>query len=110
MRVALGAFRASPIPSLYAVAGDPSLKFRRLKLCMNYYLKIKSLPESPCYDPVNNPPPSKLFEKSKTDPPFGIRILPHFLQADIDPTSIDNQHERTPPPWEHNYIIRTYKR
>ena len=72
---------------------------------MNYYLKIKSPPENPCFDHINNPPSSELLEKSKTVSPFGTRILPHIVEADIDPTSIDSQNELTPPPWEHNNIM-----
>ena len=32
LRIALGAFRTSPVQSLYAEAGEPSLMHRRLKL------------------------------------------------------------------------------
>ena len=45
LRIALGAFRTSPVQSLYAEAGEPSLRHRRLKLSMNYFLKLKSLPD-----------------------------------------------------------------
>ena len=108
LRITLGAFRTSPVQSLYAEAGEPSLKHRRLKLSMNTYIKLKSIPENPCQDLVSSPPPSDLFQRSKTVPPFGTRILPHFEKADIDLTSIDSQYERTPPPWEqHNIIFDT---
>ena len=105
LRIALGAFRTSPVQSLYAEAGEPSLKHRRLKLSMNFYLKLKSIPENPCYDLVSSPPPSGLFQRSNTVTAFGTRILPHIVEADIDPTSIDSQYERTPPPWEQNNIM-----
>ena len=42
LRIALGTFRTSLVQSLYAEAGEPSLRHRRLKLCMNYFLKLKS--------------------------------------------------------------------
>ena len=109
----MGAFGTPPIPSLCAEAVEPSLKHKRLRLAMNFYLKIKSLPVNPCFDPINNLTPSELFEKSKTDPLFGTRILPHIVEADIDPISIDSQYERPPPPpppksppppWEQNNI------
>ena len=105
LRIALGAFRTSPVKSLYAEEGETSLNHRRLKLSMNFYLKSKSIPENPCYDIVSSPPPSDLFQRSKTVPPFGTRILPQIVEADIDPTSIDSQFERTPPPWEQNNIV-----
>ena len=60
---------------------------------MNYFLKIKYLPENPCFDPISNSPPSELFEKSKSDPPFGTRNLSHYLEADVDPTLIDSKYE-----------------
>ena len=91
--------------SLYAEAGEPSLRQRRLKLCMNYFLKLKSLPHNPCHNVINNPPPSELFERTKTIPPFGTRTLPHIEEANIEPNSIDSQYERTPPPWEHSNIM-----
>ena len=40
LRLALGAFRTSPINSLYAEANEPSLNLRRKKLSMQYYLKL----------------------------------------------------------------------
>ena len=98
LRIALGAFRTSPVQSLYAEAGEPSLRHRRLKLSMNYFLKLKSLPDNPCHNVINNPPPSELFERTKTIPPFGTRTLPHIEEANIEPSSIDSQYERTPPP------------
>ena len=50
--IALGAFRTSPAQSLYIEAHEPSLTIRRLKLSLNYVLKLKSLPENPAYSCV----------------------------------------------------------
>ena len=47
LRIALGAFRASPAQSVYVEAHEPSLTSRRLKLSLNYVLKLKSLLENP---------------------------------------------------------------
>ena len=44
LRLALGAFRTSPSESLLAEANEPSLYNRRLKLSMQYALKLKSNP------------------------------------------------------------------
>ena len=41
LRLALGAFRTSPVNSLYAEANEPSLNLRRKKLSLQYYLKLK---------------------------------------------------------------------
>ncbi|GBN56904.1 hypothetical protein AVEN_173675-1 [Araneus ventricosus] len=42
LRLCLGAFRTSPIPSLYAEAFEPSLSSRRDKLSLSYYFRILS--------------------------------------------------------------------
>ena len=102
LRVALGAFHNSSVQSLYVEAGESSVKHRRLKLSMIYHLIFRSLSEDPCYDLVGSLPLSELFEKSKTVPPFGTRILPHIVEADINQTSIHIHGERTPPPWDRN--------
>ena len=101
LRIALGAFRTFSTPSLHAEEEEPLLDYRRLKLSINYFLKIKSLPENPCCGPITNSPPSELFENSKTDPPFGTCILPHIFEVDID----DSQYKAHLPPWEQNNIM-----
>ena len=55
IRIALGAFRTSPIPSLYTEAGETSLEMRRLKLALNYVVKLKSMPDNPAYNSIFNP-------------------------------------------------------
>ena len=100
LRIALGAFRTSPVQSLYAEASEPSLQHRRLKLAMNYYLKLRSLPRNPAYDNVFRAPPSEIFETSKTTPPFGIRVLPHILKAKINQEDIEANNLPDPPPWK----------
>ena len=47
LRIALGAFRTSPAQSLYIEAHEPSLTTRRLKLFLNYVLKLKIFPRKP---------------------------------------------------------------
>lgn len=52
LRLVTGAYRTSPIPSLYAIAHEPSLENRRAFLAMLYRLKISALPWHPCYHVV----------------------------------------------------------
>ena len=65
LRNALGAFRTSPAQRLYIEAHEPSLTTRRLKLSLNYGLKLKSLPENPAYSCVFEPE-NKLFEEPES--------------------------------------------
>jgi hypothetical protein len=42
LRLALGAFRTSPVERLYAEAGEPLLHLRRKKLSLQYATRISS--------------------------------------------------------------------
>ena len=78
LRIARGAFRTSPVTSLYAKAQEMTLKNRRKKLSMNYVLKLKTCPDNPAYSCVFESPNSKHVEKSSLTSPPGLRILPLF--------------------------------
>ena len=47
LRLALGAFRTSPIESLYADPNKPSLYVRREKLSLQYTTKLAASPKNP---------------------------------------------------------------
>lgn len=102
LRICLGAFRTSPKDSLYAEAGEPPLELRRLRLSLNYYLKLKSMPENPAYSCVLDPQFQDKFEKKPTEiPPFGLRMKSHLKSANINTDIIsDYPLQTTTPPWK----------
>ena len=101
LRVALGAFRTSPAQSLYVEAHEPSLTSRRLKLSLNYVLKLKYWPENPAYSCVFEPENIKLFEASESKiPPHGIRILPHLEKYKLDLNLTDDAPSLDIAPWK----------
>ena len=53
--ISVGAFRFSPVESLYVEAHEPPLEIRRQKLVLQYILKLKANPGNPAYDAVFNP-------------------------------------------------------
>ena len=53
LRICLGAFRTSPMQSLYVEANEPSLYLRFDKLSIQYALKLRSNPDNPAYDVFN---------------------------------------------------------
>ena len=53
LRLSLGAFRSSPVESLYVEAHEPPLEIRREKLALQYILKLKANPENPANDVFN---------------------------------------------------------
>ena len=85
LRTCLGAFRTSPVQSLYVKAGETSLSMRLLGLAINYGLKLQSIPENPAYDSVVNLKFLSHFEaQPHITPTLGIRLQPHFQAAGID--------------------------
>ena len=96
----MGAFRTSPVTSLYAEAGEPSLEHRRIKLSLNYSMKLKSLPKNPCHDSVSNSSSPEFFETKKSEPCFGARTRVHFQNSGINTENIDDQHIQKVPPWQ----------
>ncbi|GFR11489.1 putative rna-directed dna polymerase from mobile element jockey-like protein [Trichonephila clavata] len=54
LRLCLGAFRTSPVESLYAEAYEPLLDLRRKYLCLNYFMKIQSMKTNTAYSYLCN--------------------------------------------------------
>ena len=50
LRLSFGAFRSSPVESLYVEAHEPPLEIRREKLALQYILRLKANPGNPAYD------------------------------------------------------------
>ena len=100
LRLVLGAFRTSPSESLLAEANEPSLYNRRLKLSMQYALKLKSNPLNPTYETVFEPQYKTLFEnKPNMIPSFGIRISSEFENLNLDLDNIAEFKVPDVPPW-----------
>ncbi|PJE78782.1 Ribonuclease H [invertebrate metagenome] len=100
LRLALGAFRTTPVQSLYVEANEPSLNDRRKKLTLQYAAQLKSNPKNPAFDLVVNPQYRNIFtQNQKLLPTFGIRISNFLHELNI---SLDNIGEYTVsdvPPW-----------
>ena len=85
LRLALGASRTVPSGSLIAEANEPSLYNRRLKLSMQYALKLKSNPSNPTYETVFERHYKTLLEnKPNMIPSFGIRFSSEFENMNLD--------------------------
>ena len=55
LRLALGAFRTSPVASLYVETDEPSLYSRREKLSMQYATRLPAYPSNPAHE-ITFPP------------------------------------------------------
>ncbi|GFR27935.1 RNA-directed DNA polymerase from mobile element jockey [Trichonephila clavata] len=54
LRLCLGAFRTSPVESLYVEAYEPPLDLWRKYLCLNHYMKIQSMKTNTAYSYLFN--------------------------------------------------------
>nr|KAG5702023.1 hypothetical protein BaRGS_015758 [Batillaria attramentaria] len=100
LRICLGAFRTSPVHSLYAEAGEPSLALRRTRLMLNYVLKLKANPDNPAYNCVFKPDFEDLHDVHKNEPkPLSLRVRPLLQAAGVDINSVDESVFPATPPW-----------
>ena len=65
LRLVLGAFRTSPIDSLYAEAHEAPLQIRSEKLALQYYTKLKSSRSNPAYDCTFDPKYRQYFDQKE---------------------------------------------
>ncbi len=91
--ICLGAYRASPINSLLVETNEYTLTDRRLKLSLQYAVKLYSTPKHPAFCCVFRPRFRDLYadKPSAIKPlgftaikPLGLRIKPHLEAAHID--------------------------
>ena len=116
LRLALGAFRTSPVNSLYAEANEPSLNLRRKKLSLQYYLKLKSNRDNPTYKAVFEPLyKDEFIQKDRIIPPFSLRCEADMNCIDIDLEDVANHKISEVPLWTcksptYNYYLATDKK
>ena len=116
LRLALRAFRTSPVNSLYAEANEPSLNLRRKKLSLQYYLKLKSNPDNPTHQVVFEPlHKDEFIEKEKVIPPFSLRCEADINCIDIDLKNVANHKISEFPLWTsksptYNYFLASDKK
>ena len=101
LRLALGAFRTSPVESLYVEAGELPLEQRRIKLSLQYITKLRSTPSNPAYDCIFRPNyEHKYLKNTKVTAPLGIRMKEHIEGCDIQLHQINDDDVYDIPPWE----------
>ena len=89
LRLALGAFRTSPVQSLYSEAQEPSLYDRRKKLSLQYVTKLASNPNNPVYNDIFISPNKVLFQnKPNFIKPLCLRIEPLLNESSINVKNI----------------------
>ena len=101
LRLAVGAFRTSPVESLYVEAGELPLDQRRIKLSLQYVTKLRASPSNPAFDCVFHPEYElKYARNTKSIPPLGIRIKEHLENCHIPLDEINEDDIYGIPFWE----------
>ena len=89
LRICLGAFRTSPISSLHVEANELPFHLRCIKHSFSFALRVFSDPKNPCYNIINTPRYSNLFNINKhLIPSLGLRIRSHLINAKINSSCI----------------------
>ncbi len=109
LRICLGAFRTSPIPSLHVEANELPVNLRREKLALQYITKLKSNPANPTYKCVFEPSFALLFEaRPSVIPTIGIRMKQHMADTGIKFDCIAGFCFSPVPPWTLKAPIFTF--
>jgi hypothetical protein len=100
LRLCTGAYQTSPVASLYVEANEPPLDLRRIKLLLQYIVKLKTNPGNPAFDCVFNPQLEDLYDKNKNAiKSIGLRVKKHLYDSSLNldiakPSTLCNI-----PPW-----------
>ena len=98
IRLCTGAFRSSPVPSLYAESGEPPLDNRRNMLGFQHYIRIQRLPDTPLYTTIMNNDYRDVYRNNISKAPLGIRMemMVETLNLSIQ---VLPYHPPFEPPW-----------
>ena len=104
LRLALGAFRTSPVESLYVEAEEPSLYLRRETLALQYAIRLAANPSNPTFKVTFAPHISQdlidLYDnKPNAIRSFGLRIAPLLTSANINKEQIETHSVSEIPSW-----------
>ena len=100
LRQVLGAFRTSPVDSLYAEAHEAPLQLRCEKLALQYYTKLKSCTPNSTYDCNFNPKYEQHFEKKEESiKPFDLRVKSTLEESKIYLNNLHESNLPQTPPW-----------
>ena len=97
LRLALGAFRSSPVESLYAESGIPSLSRRRALLSLRWYANSLQFPSSA----LNIPPslPTLFASRPRLPLPFPLRMHALLSHPSSPTLGILPFYSHITPPW-----------
>ena len=97
LRICTGAFRTSPVESLYVDSNELPLHLRREELGLRYTTRIRSSHKNPCYKILEECDSRKFGIRSSK--PFQIRQLEELDDLHIQRQKIQEVDHPKVPPW-----------
>lgn len=98
LRICTGAYRTSPVDSIYVDSGIPPLSIRRKELSMRYVTKILASNENPNYKYVRNPN-DRSANKPLIPKPLEVRLESDKRAIGILPEQVAHVGQANMPPW-----------
>ena len=100
-RIASGAFKSSPIPSLLVDAGELPLDFYRQMLLAQYWHRVQRIPSSLASQAILNDKFFKFYDNHPRCPkPFGYRAFKLFEELCIPRMKVHPFKYSVVPPWK----------
>ena len=100
LRLALGAFRTSPVSSLNVEADEPSLWLRRETLSLQFAIRVAANPSNPAFEVAFPPQFQEYYErKPNAIKSFGLRIAPLLESTNINIKNIQKHSFSDIPSW-----------
>ncbi|GFW56151.1 putative RNA-directed DNA polymerase from transposon X-element [Trichonephila clavipes] len=104
LRICSGAFRTSPVTSLYVVCHQPPLELRRRQLCANYFIRAMSVPSHPLKPFALAIGLNRLYEaRSFNIKPFSERAKAVLNDAHLNHINIQENNIFAFPPGTSNF-------
>ncbi|GFU90541.1 putative RNA-directed DNA polymerase from transposon X-element [Trichonephila clavipes] len=101
LRICSGAFRTSPVTSLYVVCHQPPLELRRRQLCANYLIRAMSVPSHPLKPFALAIGLNRLYAaRSFNIKPFSERAKSVLNDAHLININIQENNILAFPPWD----------
>ncbi|GFY05981.1 probable RNA-directed DNA polymerase from transposon X-element [Trichonephila clavipes] len=100
LRICSGAFRTSPVQSLYVTCNQLPLDLRRRKLSLAYYSKILSVPSHPLQNVYMSTSMKRLYDARPSNiRPFMDRMKLHISELDLPNVHIQQRNLFLFQPW-----------
>lgn len=100
LRIVSGAFRSSPVSSLYVELNEPSLEHRRLRLMYSYYFSIVARPAHVSYTQTTSNSYVNIYNRRpRSSKPLYVRILMASENHSLLLPPPEQPHCQNFPPW-----------